>query len=239
MGDTPASGFDVREQLMEIRSISLQVITRPYDFFRTMPKTGGFLPPLIFMVALGLATGIVQTLLTLVRLSPGGGVTGLAALIMIPIVVAVFGFVGAAILFVIWKLLGSNESYETAYRGMAYTAAIMPITAVIGIIPYLGGIVGLVWATYLIVVVSIAVQRIEAKKAWTVFGAICAVFVLISLSAEVAGRKMAGRMQAWERENQDTIKRLENLENMTPEEAGKAMGEFLKGLQEATQEKTK
>lgn len=239
MDEAPKSELNIQEQLAEIWPTCLQVITRPHVFFNQMPKSGGFLPPLFFMVILGLATGLIHTLLTLLRLSPGGTVIGLAALILVPIVVAIFGFVGAAILFVIWRVLGSGESYETAYRGMAYTAAVIPITAVLGVIPYIGSILGLAWMTYLIVVVSIVVHRIKTKTAWIVFGAIGALFALASLSAEIAGRKMAGRMEAWEQEHQDRIKQLENLQDMTPEEAGKAMGEFLKELQEAAEKEKK
>jgi hypothetical protein len=234
MESATKSPLNVQQQLAEVWPTSLQVITRPNDFFKNMPKSGGFLAPLFFMVALGLATGIIHTLLSLLRLSSGGAITGVAALIVMPIVVAIFGFVSAAILFVIWKLLGSQQSYETAYRGMAYTAAIMPITAVLGIIPYLGGLIGLAWTTYLIVVISIEVHQIEGKKALIAFGAICAVFGLISLSAEIAGRKMASRMKAWQHESPGNMKQFENMKDMTPEEAGKAMGEFLKGLQQAT-----
>lgn len=235
MDEAPKSELNIQEELAQIWPTCLQVITRPHDFFNAMPKSGGFLPPLFFMVALGLATGLIHTLLTLIRLSPGGTVTGLAALILVPIVVAIFGFVGAAILFVIWRILGSGESYETAYRGMAYTAAVMPITAALGVIPYIGSILGLVWMTYLIVVVSIVVHRIKAKTAWVVFGAIGALFALASLSAEIASRKMAARMEAWQQESSDRMKQLEKRQDMSPEEAGKAMGEFLKGLQEAAE----
>jgi hypothetical protein len=231
------NNLNIQDQLSKIWPTSVEVITRPNEFFSKMPRSGGFLQPMFFMVAIGLVTGLIHTLLTLINLSPGGSITGLAALILMPLVVAVFGFVGAAILFGIWKVMGSRESYETAYRGMAYTAAIMPVTAVLGIIPYLGGIIGLVWMTYLIVVVSIVVQKIKAKTAWVVFGAICAFFALTSLGAEIAGRKMAKRMDAWQVENQDNIEALEKLQDMSPEEAGKAMGEFLRGLKEASEEK--
>jgi hypothetical protein len=227
---------DLVNQLTEIKSTALQVMTKPNEFFRTMPKEGGFLPPLTFMVALGVVTGLVHTLLALFRLSPGGTVTGIGALILVPIVVAIFGFVSAAILFAIWKLMGSRESFETAYRGMAYTAAVMPVTAALGIIPYLGGLIGLVWMTFLIVVVSVEVHGIKPKTAWVTFGAICAFFAVTSLSAEHAGRKMVRGMEAWQQENQATLKQLEGLEDMTPEEAGKAMGDFLKGLQQAVEE---
>jgi hypothetical protein len=227
----------VQEQLSGTLTTALQVITKPNEFFRTMPKSGGFLSPLVFMVVLGLITGLVHTILTLFRLSPGGAITGLAALILIPIVIAIFGFIGAAILFLIWRLMGSSESYETAYRGIAYTASIMPVTAVLGIIPYLGTLITLIWTTFLIVVVSIEVHKIQPKTAWVGFGSICAVLALISLGTEYAGRKMIKGLEAWQQDHQLTLERLEGLHDMTPEEAGKAMGDFFKGIQKAVEEK--
>ncbi len=159
--------------------------------------------------------------------------TGLAAIILIPIIVAISGFIGAAILFGIWKILGSEQSFETAYRGMAYTAAIMPITTILNYVPYVGGVIGLLWLTYLIVVVSIEVHGIKQQTAWIVFGSIFAVFAVLSISAETAGRKMAKEMEAWSQEHEQNMRNLERLQEMSPEEAGKAMGEFFKGMQEA------
>ncbi len=227
--------MDIKERFSTILTQAVQVVTSPGEFFRSMPKSGGFLDPLIFMVLMGLVTGLVHTLLTLVRLSPGGTVTGFAALILVPIVVGIFGFVGAAILFVIWKVLGSRESYETAYRGMAYSAAIMPITALIGIIPYVGGIVTLAWWTFLIVTISIEVHAIKTRVAWAVFGTIAVVLAVLSLGAEIAGRKAADRMGAWEQESRQMQEQVERMQDMTPEEAGRAMGDFLRGLQEAAE----
>lgn len=61
-----------------------------------------------------------------------------------PIAVAIGSFIGAAILFVIWKLMGSQEDYETAYRCGAYLMALAPITTLINVIPYAGAIISLV-----------------------------------------------------------------------------------------------
>jgi len=129
--------------------------------------------------------------------------------------------------------MGSQESFETSYRGMAYTAAIMPITTVLNLLPYLGGVLGLVWMTYLLVVISTEVHEIKPKTAWIGFGAICAVFVLLTVSAESAGRRMAREMEAWQLELEQRTGDMKRLQEMTPEEAGKAMGEFFKGMQEA------
>jgi hypothetical protein len=116
-----------------------RVITDPAGFFREMPRQGGFKNPLIFLVVMSVVTALVGVLLSLVGLAGPGATFGaaLASIIIVPIFAAIFGFVGAAILFILWKVLGSEESYETAYRCGAYMAAISPITSVLGAIPYL------------------------------------------------------------------------------------------------------
>lgn len=225
---------EIQEQIRGILPAAREVIVNPGEFYARMPKTGGFLQPLVFMVVLGLASGLLLSVLSLMGLATGSGlITGLAALIFVPIIVGIFGFIVAAVLFAIWKIMGSQESYETAYRCMAYTAAIMPITTVLNLIPYLGVIIGLVWVTYLLVTASVKVHGIQPQKAWIGFGVICAVFVFVSVSAEMAARKLSGEMQAWEVEMRERTGNLERLEEMTPEEAGQALGEFFRGLQES------
>ncbi|MFP4084692.1 MAG: YIP1 family protein [Desulfonatronovibrio sp.] len=225
--------MNVQDELQGIVQSAIDVITKPRDFFSRLSSTGGFLSPLIFMVVMGVVAGLILSVLSLVNLTPVGAVAaGLASFIIMPIVIAVFGFVGAAVLFVIWKLTGSQKSYETAYRGMAYTSAILPITTVLDLIPYLGGIIGLLWMTYLLVIISSTMHAINEKKAWTVFGIICAVLILLSVSAETASRKMARDMQTWEMEMRQKTSNLDALEEMSPEEAGQALGDFFKGMQE-------
>ncbi len=224
------------EEISAIPQTVLQVITHPAGFFRAMPKTGGFLRPLIFMVIMGIVGGFLQAVLSLIGLSTGGLVSGVAAIILMPLLVTIFGFIGAAILFAIWKLMGSRHGFETAYRGMAYSAAITPVTSVFGILPYLGGILGIVWMTYLLVVVSTQVHEIKAKTAWTGFGAIGAILILMTLSTEIAARKMTRGLENWQKESGLNQKGLESLEDMSPEEAGEAVGRFLKGMNQGSAE---
>lgn len=212
------------EQIKATPATALEVITNPAGFFRQMPKTGGFLAPLLFMVVMGAIGGVLQAILGLFGLGSGDMISGLIALILMPIMVAIFSFVGAAILFVFWKILGSAESYETAFRCGAYTAAIMPITILLNIIPYLGTILGLAWMTFLLVQASMEVHGMASKKAWTAFGILFAFLAISSISTEIASRKISKSMAAWQQNNGD------HLEEMTPEEAGKAMGEFLKAF---------
>lgn len=226
-------GKDIKKELPSIPATVIKVITNPVGFYREMPKTGGFLAPLVFMVLLGVAGGLVQAVLAIVGLNPVGVFMAIALIVIVPILIVIFGFIGAAILFIIWKIMGSQESFETAYRSIAYASAITPLTAVLNVIPYVGVALGLVWMTYLIIVASIEIHKIKPKLAWIVFGTICVVFSLISISVEYAGRRLAGEMKAWQKE---IGKGIGDMEDMTTEEAGKALGEFMKGLKKATEE---
>ena len=208
-----------------------KVILDPVGFYRGMPKGGGFGDPLVFVVVLGLVSGIIQAVLSLVHLGPVGSVMmALGFIILAPIWILIGSFIGAAILFVIWKLMGSGESYETAYRCAAYAAAITPISAVAGIVPYIGGLVGLAWGLYLVVMASVEVHKLPAKKAWLVFGIIGAVLALFSLSAQASARKMQKGMAAWQQDMEQMSGKP--AKDMTPEDAGKVAASFMKAMQE-------
>ncbi|MCD6352753.1 MAG: hypothetical protein J7M06_00880, partial [Proteobacteria bacterium] len=69
------------------------------------------------------------------------------------------------------------------------------------------------------------VHNLNRKTAWMVFGIIFAIFSLLNISSQYAARKLTGDMKKFQKGLDKQI------ENMSPEDAGKAMGEFLKGLQ--------
>src|SRR4030042_2812457 len=115
--------------LTRIRDTAIKVLTSPSEFFREMPKTGGFVEPLIFMVVMGVIGGLIHSIFSIIGLRVASGMAmGAASIILLPIVIGIFGFVGAAILFIIWKIMGSQEPYETAYRCAAYISDLTPIT---------------------------------------------------------------------------------------------------------------
>ncbi len=73
---------------------------------------------------------------------------------------------------------------------------------------------------------STEVHAVQTKLAWIVFGAICVVLALTSVSSRLAARRIANSV--------NSLNSLQNIDNMKPEEAGQAMGEFLKGLQKGS-----
>jgi len=143
---------------------------------------------------------------------------------------AVIGaFIVSAILFVIWKLMGSEQDYETAFRSWSAATAVYPVAALLSIIPYVGAIVGVLWGTYLMIEASVAVHERPRRTAQLVFG-ILGLFMLISnVSSEYASRQMAERMSGFGAQ-------FEDYEDVDPEQAGRELGEFLRGLEESTRE---
>ena len=183
---------DNQFDLSEIPGIAIKVITDPVGFYQEMPKSGGLIDPLVFMVALSVVAGVLTAVLSMIGLGMAGVMTGgLIAIIMVPIFVVIFGFISAAIGYVIWKIMGSQEDFETAFRCVAYTAAIAPVTAVLNSIPYLGSLVSALWPMALLAIASIHVHRRSVQASWVVFGVIGAIFALASISGERASRQLA------------------------------------------------
>lgn len=179
---------------------AIKVITNPVDFYRGMKKGGGYVEPLAFMVALSVAASVLSAVLSMFGLAAATAMTaGLIAVIVVPILVVALGFVGAGIVYVIWKMMGSQENFEVAYRCVAYTAAVAPINALLGVFPYLGSIVSALWPMALLAVASIHVHRRSEQVSWAVFGALGILIAIIGLGSERASRQMADEMHDWQK----------------------------------------
>jgi len=215
------SGFNINSVMAD----AIQVIKKPVGFYQRMPHTGGYLEPMIFLVVMAAAAGLIVTVFSLFSTGLSGMmVFGISAVIILPIVAVISSFIGALIIFVIWKLLGTDKNFETAYRCVAHASAIYPVIAVLGIIPYIGSIVGVIWGMYLMVIASIEVHSIEARKAYIAFGIFGAIMVFANISSEMAARSAQQSMEQMGLQ-------IEDMENKSPEELGKMVGEFMKGLE--------
>ncbi len=206
-----------------------KIVTQPRQFFEQMPKTGGYSEPLIFAVVMGLAAGVLAAIFSFFSSSALGGMSfGIISIILMPIFAVIGCFISGLIMFVIWKLMGSSENYETAVRCVAYSTVIMPLIPIAGLIPYLGTIaIDALWF-WLMFLASLGVHKLEQQKSMIVFGVLALIMIMVGISGERTQRQMEDRMSEFNEQMGD-------LSEMTPEEIGKAAGELLKGLQEGVE----
>jgi hypothetical protein len=60
----------------------VQIITNPVGFFQQMPRRGGYLEPLVFMLILGVIAGFIQTIVSIIGLLPVAMRMGIEAIII-------------------------------------------------------------------------------------------------------------------------------------------------------------
>lgn len=199
----------------------LKVIKNPTGFYKQMPKEGGLTQPVLFLAAMTL-TGFLVMLVGKALILRAADVTGgIIMLIVIPTIIIVASFITAAILFGIWKILGSEESYETAYRCMAYTYSILPIASVLVFIPVIGAIIGTVWMAYLLITASVHVHKIKPPMAWLVWGLITLLFIGVNLSFEMGSRSATDKLTKegykMEQMKEEIMKEVEEAQKKMPE----------------------
>ncbi len=220
--------FDLGTVVDDAKRIALD----PGGFYRDMARSGGYAEPLIFIVVMGVIAGIVAAIGSILfggmRIGMG---FGLAAIIALPIMAIIGSFIGAAIMFVIWKLMGSGESYHVAWRCVAYSFAVWPIMMLAQWIPYVSSFVAAALFYWLMYHATVQVHGITDNRAKYVIGGLAVLMLLMNLSSERSARIMDERMEQLGSQMEG---HLQNMENMSPEDAGKAVGEFLKGLEQAT-----
>lgn len=237
-------GFDLQNVIADAKA----VLTDPAAFYKSMPTQGGFAEPAIYVAVMGVAIGLLMAFFSLFGADRIGTMqASFGALFVMPFMAVIGSFIGALVMFVIWKLMGSDADYETSYRCIAYATAIYPVMGVLGLIPYLGTLVGVLWGMYLMYCATLHVHKIEEQKAKMVIGILTALSLFSQISSETAMRKIEKnveeRLEQVERVSEtigsgleESLKELENIDEMSPEEAGRKLGEFFKGMNEGMEE---
>ncbi|RPJ72910.1 MAG: hypothetical protein EHM20_13095 [Alphaproteobacteria bacterium] len=172
-----------------------EVMQRPSDFYRRMPETGGYADPLTFaaisFIIYALLTALLAVLFGRQMYMEGmyGGMydgmygdargLGFFAILMSVIITPIAGiislFIEAAILYVIYKVLGGSGSYEGTVRFISYATAVV----VLSWIPIIGWIVG-IYGIYLYIVGGMHVHDVSMlKSAVAVFLPVILVILLI------------------------------------------------------------
>jgi hypothetical protein len=138
-----------------------EVLFAPTAFFRKMPVSSGFAPPLFYGVILGFVGGLIAFLLQ-VALSgsmgsfPGGeGVEGVERgihlfqttfiiiyAIFLPFLIAVGLFIASGIFHLCLLIVGAGKrGFEATFRVVAYANS----TQVFAIVPFVGGFIALIY----------------------------------------------------------------------------------------------
>jgi len=217
-------------------AMAVRIIVAPAVSFSKMPKKGGFLEPLVFAGVAGLTASIIHAILSLLGFGYGGQPQSgwawiLLSIIFIPIILNVCSFIGAAIVFFVWKLIGSKQNYEVSYRCMAYLMAISPLIAIIEVVPYAGMILSVVIVTFYIIIASAEVNDIPSRRAFLVFGIIGIVWIIgiglimFSLNSEYSVRNPTPeQVREAAKETALQYQRLVDKNKKQAEEAGAQTG---------------
>jgi hypothetical protein len=152
-----------------------EVIQRPSEFYREMPKTGGYGDPLTFAASSFIIYGLLSALLAALfgRGMYMGGMYGgmyegvrefgfstiLGIVIMAPIAGIISLFIEAAILYIVYKILGGTGTYEGTVRFVSYATAVLLLTW----IPIVGWILGL-YGLYLQIIGGMYVHNVSMGK---------------------------------------------------------------------------
>jgi hypothetical protein len=142
------------------------IVQRPSNFYKNVSTVGGFADPLTFAVISYFIYGLLTAFST--RGMSMGGISGarefnlsmmLIFVISMPILGIVFLFIGGAILYMVYKLLGGTGSYEGTVIFMSYATAV----TVVSWIPFIGWIIG-TYGIYLNIIGGTFIHNISMGK---------------------------------------------------------------------------
>jgi len=154
----------------------LMILTKPNEAFGVMRREGNFVDPLLYVVLMGTAAAVVSFFYSFILNSfgmmSGGDRQGVAALfgfgagsvvmlILMPVILIIGMFVGAAITHVCLMIVGgANQSYETTLRVLSYSSGSANI---LQLLPVCGGMVA---GIYTVVLNCIGLARAHQTDTW-------------------------------------------------------------------------
>lgn len=194
---------------------ALKVVTRPALFFRELPKTGGLVEPLAFLLVMAAVTAVLDAFLGLigVKLILSAGMA-IVRIILFPAIIVAGAFIWSAIMQLIWKAMGSQEPFETAFRCVAYLGALMPIMTVIVAVPSVGAFLSMVGWVFFYVTASVETHKLAAQKSWLVFGIMGAAVYVFLLASGVSEYRYRHTL---EQTNRDMQKEMQEMQKKLDE----------------------
>jgi hypothetical protein len=143
---------------------------------------------------MGVVSGLVATAFSLFSTGHIGSMSfGLLSIAVVPVAALTGCYIFSAFMLAIWKLMGSRQDFEVAFRCVAYSFALLPVAIAIAIIPYAGTLVATVWWFWLMFICSTDIHKLERQKSLLVILAIAALILLMNLSGEKSRRQFDSR----------------------------------------------
>ena len=146
----------------------VRVLTKPDAAFRAMKIEGGLVEPLIYALIGGWLGGVVAFLFSLgfksmglfanrdnaFGMLTGMGIGSIAFIILLPVMIVIGLFIGAAIVHLCLMIVGgANKTFEATFRVLAFSQG---STGPLQMIPVCGGLIAGVWG---LVVTCIGLAR--------------------------------------------------------------------------------
>jgi hypothetical protein len=196
--------YDLSNPVGSFTDVVRRVVTRPVEFFSSIPKRGNLLAPLVFAL---ICIEISTILGGLLRLALGSEAAGgvrfegagrygfgefVANVILAPIGGAIGLFILAAIghLFVMLFVGDANSGYSSTFRVVSYVS----VTNLVNWIPLVGGLLGL-YGLYLAVVgIREMHSTSTGRAALVVLLPIGALLLLVLVFVVVAGAVILSRL---------------------------------------------
>ena len=162
----PRSGlpWERRRELGLVKAFTdtlLMVLTKPAEAFTVMKREGGLVEPLIYAVIGGSFGVLVYCLFVFLLQSIGfmadsrsamAGIVGMGigfviAIILMPLFIAIWMFIGAGILHLCLMIVGgAKQSFETTFRVVCFSiGSAYPLL----VVPFCGNLVAGIWAIVL------------------------------------------------------------------------------------------
>jgi len=229
--------FDFKKFIDETKATLLT----PADYFSVMPKTGGFLEPLIKAVIYGFAAALINLLWVTLSLGAiggafggmlGGGI-GVMGLVMSVIGSIIGLFIGGAIVLVISAICGGSTEYEANVRVTASLMVMSPISSLFGFLSgfsvWLGGLVGIavalygLWLLYNALVKALGGKEGPAKVISIILAVIPVLMIISGLLCMKAVSTIPDQM-------------MKNIPTEDQEQMKKALEEATKGLEQMGKE---
>lgn len=154
-GGVPGGEFNTSDPVGSFISTAQSVLFRPVGFFRSIPRQGNLLNPVVFAVICAAIAALLSGLIGILLAIAGVGEQGVGGaigsfflvLILTPILTPIGLFIGTAIshLFVLIFVRPVNAGFWATFRVVSYVSA----TSLIGWFPIIGGLVAGIWGIVL------------------------------------------------------------------------------------------